>query len=150
MRIIDSIYGDTIYKIASDIIHQVEGYEDYVRDKQDSDDYVMEAKEEISELVELVIPVIQTIYRAFIVFVDDKIKNFVEKYDIDVQSFDDSKYKISEKELNALDSIINGLEDVEAGSGEKQELKYQFKRAWRRHTSRGKEMLLRVTSESRS
>lgn len=121
MRLIDNIYGDTLYKIASDIIHQIENDEDYIRDKQDTDEYVMEIKAEISKMIELVTPVIENIYRAFIVFVDDKIKNFVDKYDIDVQSLDDSKYKISEEELNALDAIISGLEDVEAGSDEKQE-----------------------------
>lgn len=85
MRIVDHVYADTLYKIISDIIAQIDDVENYFNDKRNEDgDYMEDIQEEIQMKVKLVTPAIINLYHAFHIFVDDKVKGFVEKYKIEI------------------------------------------------------------------
>ena len=83
MRLIDHVYADTLRKIIANILHQIKDCESFVADKNyDDDEFKQSVRDEIPEKVKLLTPAILNLYRAFYLFVDDEIIDFVEKYKI--------------------------------------------------------------------
>jgi hypothetical protein len=100
MKLIDCLYADTLRKAAADIMSQIKGEEEFLADPQYDHDVELKqrAREEIPMKVAIITPVLQNIYYAFYLFVDDEIRDFVEKYDITILSEEEySKVRESEK-----------------------------------------------------
>jgi len=68
--------------IAGNIMQQVQDKENFIADDKFTEEEKETVRKEITEFILLVTPTIENIYRVFYLFVDDEIKEFVEKYDI--------------------------------------------------------------------